>query len=74
MTERNSEAKHASESGEVILMPYVFSMMFLPSALQKKARGQNALFSWIEEKDASRRALSNGTDVIFGTDEELLEE
>ena len=44
--------RRTSEDGEVILIPYVFSMMFLPSALQKKARGQNAC-KYKFERDAS---------------------
>jgi hypothetical protein len=59
----------ASELGEVILIPYVFSMMFFPRALF--ARGQNARAKKMED---ALNVLANCADVIVRMHEELLEE
>jgi hypothetical protein len=73
LCENNGEADGAvkllaSESGEVILIPYVFSMMFLPRALS--ARGQNAR----PRRRKTRHVLANCADVIIRAHEEFLEE
>jgi hypothetical protein len=57
----------ASESGEVILIPYVFSMIFLPRALS--ACGQNAR----PRRRKARHVQVNCADVIIRAHKEFLE-